>query len=232
MLAGGDVVIADGGLPDDTFNLVCRARFTEDTASKRVADVIRATTSTGRPFSWWVAPTSTPANLGDVLLEHGLSISETEEAMVADLDEVPPLPPPEALTVVTVETAEQLSDYASLMAQNWAPPSPTVVEFYDKAATAIFDHDCASRFVVGYVGKQPVTGAEVHFNSGVAGLYGIVTLQAHRRKRFGTAATLAALDLARAAGAARAVLQASSDGAPVYEKIGFTTLGTYTEYGM
>ncbi|MEV0945228.1 GNAT family N-acetyltransferase [Rhodococcus sp. NPDC049939] len=232
VLDSGDVVIADSGLSDDTFNLVCRARFTDDTARERVADVISETTATKRPFSWWVAPTSTPANLGAILLDDGLSESESEEAMVADLENLPLPRLPEDLAIVTVESAEQLSDYASLMSRNWTPPSPAVVAFYEMAAAAVLDSDCASRFVVGYVGEKPVAGAEIHFNSEVAGLYGVVTLEAHRRKRFGTAVTLAALDLARAAGVPRAVLQASSDGARVYKKIGFTTIGTYTEYAM
>ena len=185
-----------------------------------------------RPFSWWVAPTSTPANLGTILCERGLSESETEEAMVAALVDVPPAPARDDLTIVVVESVEQLRDYASLMARNWSPPSPAVVEFYERAAEAILVDDCASRFVVGYRGVEPLAGAEVHFNSGVAGLYGIVTLDAHRRQGFATAVTLAALDIARSMGLTHAVLQASADGAPVYKKIGFTTVGTYTECGV
>ncbi|MFF1946970.1 GNAT family N-acetyltransferase [Rhodococcus qingshengii] len=232
VLDSGDLVVADSGLADDTFNLVCRARFSDANAQARVGEVIAMAGAVSRPFSWWVAPTSTPADLGRILRECGLSESETEEAMVAALVDVPPAPDREDLNVVVVESVEELRDYAWLMARNWSPPSPAVVEFYERAAEAILADDCASRFVVGYRGLEPVAGAEVHVDSGVAGLYGIVTLDAHRRQGFGTAVTLAALDIARSMGLTHAVLQASADGAPVYKKIGFTTVGTYTEYGV
>ncbi|MGW4339166.1 GNAT family N-acetyltransferase [Rhodococcus koreensis] len=65
-----------------------------------------------------------------------------------------------------------------------------------------------------------------------SGLYGIVRLEAHRRQGLATAVTLAALELVRAVGVTHAVLQASADGAPVYEKIGFTSVGTYTEFAL
>lgn len=232
VLTTDDLVIADSGLSDDTFNLVCRARFTEQTARTRVDEVIAMATAVKRPFSWWMAPTSTPADLGTILRERGVSESETEEVMVAALVDVPPAPARDDLTIVVVKSLEQLRDYAWLMARNWNPPSDAVVEFHERAAAAILADDCASRFVVAYRGAEPVAGAEVHFNSGVAGLYGIVTLDAHRRQGFGTAVTLAALDLARSTGMTHAVLQASADGAPVYKKIGFATIGTYTEYGL
>ncbi|WP_305095048.1 GNAT family N-acetyltransferase [Prescottella sp. R16] len=232
VLDSGDLVVADSGLADDTFNLVCRARFTEATARARVDEVIAMARTVDRPFSWWVAPTSTPADLGTILRERGLSASETEEAMVAVLADVPPAPARDELTVVVVDSVERLCDYASLVARNWSPPSPEVVEFHERAAHAILADDCASRFVVGYLGDEPVAGAEVHFDSGLAGLYGVVTLDAHRRQGFGTAVTLTALDIARSRGTTHAVLQASADGAPLYEKIGFTTIGTYTEYAV
>ncbi|AQA20572.1 hypothetical protein BTZ20_4223 [Rhodococcus sp. MTM3W5.2] len=44
--------------------------------------------------------------------------------------------------------------------------------------------------------------------------------------------TLAAIDHVRREGAERVVLQASEDGASVYERIGFTPVGTYTEYAL
>ncbi len=48
----GDLLIADSGLDDDTFNIVAAARFTAATAPARVAETVRTLTRTGRPFSW------------------------------------------------------------------------------------------------------------------------------------------------------------------------------------
>ncbi|MDR6989599.1 hypothetical protein J2Y66_004116 [Paenarthrobacter nitroguajacolicus] len=50
-----DLLIADSGLADDTFNIVAAAQFAQDTAQTRTAETVRTLASTGRPFSWWVA---------------------------------------------------------------------------------------------------------------------------------------------------------------------------------
>ncbi|MFE7421036.1 GNAT family N-acetyltransferase [Rhodococcus sp. NPDC057529] len=232
VLDGADVYLADSGLHDDTFNIICRARFSDRDVDARVAAVVGEVRALQRPFSWWVAPTSAPDDLPIVLRAHGLVEAETEEAMVATLTEVPPAPHRGDLVVVAVESAEQLRDYASLVARNWDPPSAAVVDFFAHTAPAILAPTCASRFVVGYRSGEPVAGAEIHVHAGVAGLYGIVTLEEHRRQGLATAVTLAALELVRAEGVTHAVLQASTDGAPVYERIGFTSVGTYTEFAL
>ncbi|MFC7449757.1 GNAT family N-acetyltransferase [Rhodococcus daqingensis] len=232
VLDPGDILIADSGLDDDTFNLVCRARLAEHNAPARIEEIVASVCGAGRPFSWWVAPTSAPSNLGELLREHGLRPSETELAMTAPVSDVPlPALRPD-FTIVTATIPAQLRDYAELMARNWTPPSPAVTRFFDAAATAILQAECASAFVVGYHGGEAVAGAEIHLAAGVAGLYGVVTLEAHRRRGYGTAVTLATVDRARVAGAECVVLQASAEGAPVYQRIGFTPVGTYTEYAL
>ncbi|MET4614388.1 GNAT superfamily N-acetyltransferase [Rhodococcus sp. PvR044] len=228
----GDILIADSGLDDDTFNIVCRARLAPHTAQARLEEILATVRAAGRPFSWWVAPTSTPSNLGELLRARGVRPSETELAMTALMTEIPSPAPSAVLTVVTVTNREQLRDYADLMARNWTPPSSAVFDYFDAAGSAILSGECASTFVVGYSAGEPVAGAEIHLAAGVAGLYGVVTLEDHRRRGYGTAVTLAAIDHARTEGVDRVVLQASVDGAPVYERIGFIPVGTYTEYAL
>lgn len=49
VLDSGDLVFADSGLADDTFNLVCRARFTDASARTRVDEVIAMAGAVNRP---------------------------------------------------------------------------------------------------------------------------------------------------------------------------------------
>lgn len=152
--------------------------------------------------------------------------------MTADLDVVPRPTPVAELCVQRVTTRSQLADYAAVMAANWSPPSTAVIRFFEDTADDILDERSRSSFVVGYANSQPVAGAEVHFAADVAGLYGVVTLETARRRGFGSAVTLAALDIARERGARTAVLQASSDGAQLYRNVGFEDVGTYAEYSI
>nr|WP_306322045.1 MULTISPECIES: hypothetical protein [unclassified Streptomyces] len=74
-----DLLIADSGLDDDTFNIVAMARFTAATAPARITETTGALSGTGRPFSWWVGPTSTPPDLATRLASAGLPASADGE---------------------------------------------------------------------------------------------------------------------------------------------------------
>jgi len=76
-----DLLIADSGLDDDTFNFVGLAAFTSATAADRITETIGELTQTGRPFAWRVGPASTPANLTALLTAAELPATAVEPAM-------------------------------------------------------------------------------------------------------------------------------------------------------
>ncbi|MFD1811722.1 GNAT family N-acetyltransferase [Rhodococcus gannanensis] len=230
--AADDLTVAASGIADDTFNLVCRARFTAESAPLRIDATTELVRKSGLPFSWWVGPASTPADLTELLPQHGWNPHESESAMAAQLSDVPLQVPSGDLRIEIVKDEVGLRDYAALMAANWTPSSPTVPLFFDGVATAALSASSASSFVVGYVGNRPVCGAEVHIGDGVAGLYGVVTLDDYRRRGHGTSVTLFALDVARRAGVETGVLQASDAGESIYTRIGFSRVGSYTEFAL
>ncbi|ONI79275.1 GNAT family N-acetyltransferase [Actinosynnema sp. ALI-1.44] len=224
-----DVVVANGDVGDDTFNIITRARFSESDVDERIAETV---SSVDGAFSWWVDPESTPGSLSERIAAAGYPAHDPEPGMVAALSALPACTSPDGLEIRRVTTPDELADYAVVVAANWDPPAPGVVRFYSRVTKAALDPGCQARYFVGYRDGSAVCAAEAFLSHEVAGIYNVSTLVGHRRRGFGRAITLAALHAARAEGFDTAVLQASPDGQPIYRALGFTELGTFVEHSI
>jgi GNAT superfamily N-acetyltransferase len=226
-----DLILADSGLPCDTFNVVCRARLTDTSAVRRVGMAIAFFARPRRPFSWWLGPGYAPANLPDILTGCGLVEAESELAMAIDLGALSPHPPvADGLTIRRVRTANELATFASLLAANWTPPDAQVIRYYALAEPGLLTPDTLQWLYLGWVGDRAVATAEATIGGGVVGIYNIGTTPQYRRRGIGLAMTHAPLIDAREAGLGTGILHAAAAGVGVYQQLGFRQFGTVTEF--
>lgn len=227
------LVIVDSGLASDTFNKVLAARLAGDEADARIDQALADVRRTGRPFTWWVGPCSRPVDLEERLRRHGLREQERELGMTINLDQMPDRAPlPDRTTIRSVTTPARLADFAAVLAGLGDPPDPNIPRFFEQASDIVLAPESSMRFFVAYVDGQPAAVSELFIGGGIAGVHMVATATAFRRRGLGMALTWRALDEGRRRDLAVGALQASAEGQPVYERLGFEPCGQFTEYAL
>lgn len=78
--------------------------------------------------------------------------------------------------------------------------------------------------------RHATLGFAVAATIGVAGIYGIAVRRAYQRQGLGRLATLVTAHAGAERGFTMAMLQATKDGFPVYERLGFRTLFAFRSW--
>jgi GNAT superfamily N-acetyltransferase len=221
----------------DTFrNVVLAARFSEADADRRIGEIAAAYRRAGTGFVWWVAPSDTPEGLASRLAEAGLILEGSAPAMAADLRDVPlGEDPPKGLEIVPVTDAATLDEFLDVIAADWLEWTGGVRTDVQRRTLEGWRTQIPRRFAaepvplrwIGRVDGTAVATSRVSLGAGVAGLYAISTVAAHRGRGYGRALTIAALRAAASIGCRIGVLQSSDLGYGVYRKLGFRELFTY-----
>jgi GNAT superfamily N-acetyltransferase len=134
-------------------------------------------------------------------------------------------PPPFDLEVRIASTLDELHDHASVVSGGFG--MPIEVARLILGAPLLADPDAA--IAVGYFGGRPVTTALLAQSGETAGVYNVATLEEHRGRGFGEAATWAVIAEGARRGCTHSVLQSSDAGYPVYTRMGFMDVGRYRQ---
>jgi len=221
----------------DTFrNVVLSARFDDGSADRRIQQLTEAYGRAGTGFVWWVGRNDRPLDLGARLGAAGMQLEGAAPAMAADLRDVPlDEAPPEGLEVVPVNDEATLDEFLHVIAADWLEWTGgdhnevqlRTLEGWRRQIPPRFAREPVPLRWIGRVDARVVATSRLSLGAGVAGLYAISTLAAHRRRGYGRALTIAALRAAASIGMRIATLQSSDLGYGVYAKLGFRELFTY-----
>jgi len=225
-----DLVMGSLGIATPPLNGVWLARFDTATAETSIDQTIGWFDRHGMPFTWWIGPDSTPADLADRIARRGFRLDEAAvPGMVIDLAALPDDPPDRAVTVERVTDFAAFREVCRVVVEAFAAP-PALQPAIEVFAELGFAADNPQQTFLARLDGQPVGTALGVRAGGVLGIFNVATISAARRRGIGRAVTLAALRDGAAAGCRMAVLQASEMGHPVYERLGFRDFATYDLY--
>ena len=209
------------------FNGVYKADLPPHEADEVIEETIAWFKTRNAPFFfWWIGGDTQPTDLGDRLLAHGLTVFEKDAtAMAADIDRLNwSTPRPPELRLDPVSTEAQLQQWKQVFLESFSIPEWAGQAWVDATHMVGFGRS-PWQLLLGTLSGEPVSFGLLFCGAGVAGLNGLGTRPAFRRRGIASAMQLERLRLAREMGYRYAVLTASEMGRSPYLKLGFKDTG-------
>jgi GNAT superfamily N-acetyltransferase len=216
-------------LPAPPYNGVFRSHLASADVARVAAETLALARARRVPVAWRVTPT-TPPDTSAALEMLGWPVDHETPVMAKELSTATSVGMGSGVTVEEV-TAGSLGEWSRVVAVSFGCPEQYV------EGPASYDRDAGlpgetplRRFLLRLDGEPVASSALLPGPraSGLAGIFCVGTLAPVRGQGLGAIATAAAMDAARDAGAQVAVLQASELGFPVYQRLGFDTVGSIT----
>ena len=172
---GPDAIWRVTGIPDKYFNNVTYASWRSAEAADHVGDMIDELDGHGVDYSWWIGPSSSPAELPELLEELGMVYQEDFPGMAIDLRTLPDeVSAVGGLEISRVDDAEGLARFSH--AFTVATDSDPAVEpgfFRLLTASGYGESDHWSHYT-GAINGEVVATASAFTGAGVAGIYWVV----------------------------------------------------------
>lgn len=225
-----NLTFVDSGLSCDTFNIIHITNGLNITRNEITLALDH--------FKWksldhclWINSENLTEQVQAYLEEHSLSQQGSEMGMSLDLITYEPVDSKKHQNIVEVISQNQLIDYANVIASNWTPPDPNVLEYYQNTAAHYLHKSSGVVLLVYYYEGTPLATVELFpTDHETIGIYGLATLEDARGQGIGSALMTFALKKAKELNYKNVVLQASEDGLGIYQKIGFEAHNQYFEF--
>lgn len=199
---------------------VVRANLADGEAAAAIDALLDELRRRGRPAVWWVSRATRPANLGKRLLGRGLQAWPPWPGMAIELDLLPPPPEHDDFAVEVCRSSEQLADLVSVL-EPLGMRGIFTGAFERLAATRGLGADQSFQHFIGRLDSgRPVACASLCTAGDAAGVYAVAVAEDARRRGYGRAVSLAALQAGADHGHRFGVLQSSQMGFGVYRDIG------------
>jgi GNAT superfamily N-acetyltransferase len=224
VIESGDLFITNCGFPQTEFNRAfLKAPDGDLAAAFECAEAYFR--GVGLPFAFTVR-SDREAECAEALAAAGYERQAAMPAMVLApiRDESRPVP---GLEIREVTTREDLARFQEAAFEGFGFPRQAGHLFI----TEQFANRPGVKLYLGLLDGEPASTSSMVPTPGVAGIYWVSTLEAHRKRGLGEALTWAAVRGGIESGCSAASLQASAMGEPVYARMGFETPVYYVKYG-
>ncbi len=220
-----------GPNPDPRATRVVRTTLPDAIADETLDAVLGRLRAAGTPAVWWTSRLSRPADLGKRMASRGLEAWPAWPGMAIELDTLPPPPQHDDFTIEPVRSAEQLNDLLSVL-EPLGMRGIFTGAFERMAADGGLGLDQPFQHFVGRTDGRAVACASLCTAGDAAGLYAVAVAEDARRRGYGRAVSLAALQAGADLGHRFGVLQSSQLGFSVYRGIGLTLVCRLQAYEL
>lgn len=203
--------------PHPLFNFVSLSEIQMGEESDAIAAAADFFREWRMPWEWQVGPSCEPHDLREKLAKAGFTHSHDAPGMAIDLRSVDTTSP---VPVAEARDDAGMDRWIEALLAGFKMPAP-VGEIFRRLQAGLGWEHSPCRYFYAEDGGIPVAVSMTYYGAGVAGIYCVATVEAHRRKGLGERVTRASLHAAIEDGYDAAILQSSVMGVPLYLKIGF-----------
>ncbi len=173
-------------------------------------------------IGWRVGPTAYPSDLSSYLQAHGLIHRATMTCMLLETANVLPEPtmPPE-LVIEEVADEETLKVKCDVERRGFGSTEAMAQKYYQSYIHSGFGTGTAWHHYIGWLNDKPVVVATLLLHKGVAGIYGLTTVEEARCQGAGETLTRYVVQEAKKLNYSVVTLSPTDMSEAIYRRIGF-----------